>query len=164
MLVIRKVKDCDLEDLCRIRFADRPEVHLKRIRQSLAGEIDYLVAEVDGHLAGYALLLLKAPSDWLDETSRFPRLIDLYVDKALRNQGTGRAIVKEAEEITLQHGFNELNLSVAPLTNPRAHQLYQKLGYVPVQNQTYIKKQTTQSDGQTDAVEVTLIDLVKVLA
>lgn len=164
MIKIRSAGLNDLEDLCKVRYADRPAVHLDRIEKAARFSfIRYIAAEVDDCVSGYVLLLLQAPDDWLNPSSPFPRVIDLYVAESMRGQGIGQTLLGEAERQALKGGYPTLYLSVDTISNPRAHQLYLRLGYLPMQENPVRKDQVIDADGTVRSVDQWLIDMRKPL-
>ena len=75
-----------------------------------------LVAELDGDIAGFAVLL--------DEESR-AELDGLFVDPARWRRGIGQALVSEAVHIARQRGFS----LVTVVAEPAARQFYEKCGF-----------------------------------
>jgi GNAT superfamily N-acetyltransferase len=86
----------------------------------------------------------------------YPDLSDLYVHPHWRNRGTGTQIVGACEQLVLTAGFTMLGLAVNPDLNPRAYQLYQRLGYSATSQDKYL-------DGVYNGVEDWVIDLEKEL-
>ena len=97
--------------------------------------------------------------DWLGKPTQpgFPDLSDLYVRETWRGRGVGTALLRFCEAEALRQGYACIGLSVNPTLNPRALQLYRRLGYVHDGGPTYV-------DGVYDGVEDRVIDLIKVLA
>lgn len=71
------------------------------LREALEGTDLFLVAEVDGELAG--LLMTVVPS-WTDSAE----ITDLAVDIAFRRLGAGRALIDAAVEWTRERGNRSL--------------------------------------------------------
>lgn len=160
----RQACEGDLPELCSVRYADRPAVHLERIEKAAHFPfIRYIAAEEEGHVVGFVLLLLQPPDDWLNPTSPFPRMIDLFVAESMRGQGIGTTLLHEAECQAKQAGYCALHLSVDVVSNPRAHQLYSRLGYQPVQDCPIHKTEITDSDGTVHNVDLWLMELKKQL-
>jgi GNAT superfamily N-acetyltransferase len=85
--------------------------------------INGLVAEVDGHVVGFAHYIFR-PSTW--DKNDFCYLEDLFVDPAIRGKGVGRALIKELENIALAKGSKRLYWTTAP-DNETARRLYDKV-------------------------------------
>lgn len=81
----------------------------------------FVVAERDGALLGYALVLLR-------RGTRLARLYSLAVSPAGRGQGIGRALLVAAEDASSRSGRLYMRLEVAE-HNDSAIRLYQQLGY-----------------------------------
>ncbi len=84
----------------------------------------------------------------------YPDLFDLYVHPDWRGQGIGTRIIGECEQIVRDAGYRKLGLAVNPDLNPRACQLYHRLGYVTVRQDRYL-------DGVYEGVEDWVLDLAK---
>ena len=76
-----------------------------------------LVAEIDGELCGFALILTDPP-----------RLVATFVASSARRQGVARALVKDAEAIATSWGGAELTV-IAAAGNRAEKSLYEALGY-----------------------------------
>ncbi len=62
-------------------------------------------------------------------------------------------------------GYRHLYLAVAPVDNPRAFALYQRLGYQPLQLEPYhMAWEFTDSAGLTHSGEEWVVDMVKPLS
>jgi len=85
--------------------------------------INGLVAEVDGHVVGFAHYIFR-PSTW--DKNDFCYLEDLFVDPAIRGKGVGRALIKELENIALAKGSKRLYWTTAP-DNETARKLYDQV-------------------------------------
>ncbi len=102
----------------------------KRIENTLK-KYPYLVAEVDGKIAGYAYASIfkeRAAYDWAVETS-------IYIDKKLKRMGIGRKLYSVLEEILKKQNILNLNACVAFadieddfLKNDSVH-FHEKCGY-----------------------------------
>jgi GNAT superfamily N-acetyltransferase len=85
--------------------------------------INGLVAEVDGHVGGFAHYIFR-PSTW--DKNDFCYLEDLFVDPTIRGKGLGRALIKELESVALARGSKRLYWTTAP-DNETARRLYDKV-------------------------------------
>lgn len=81
-----------------------------------------LVAERDGGLLGYALLLLRRGSE-------IARLYSLAISRQARGQGLGAALLERCEEQAWARGCRRLRLEVRT-DNASAIGLYERSGYV----------------------------------
>jgi GNAT superfamily N-acetyltransferase len=124
-----------------------------------------LVAELDEHLVGFAVLLVESPPDWSDPLNTFPIVVDLFVTEAYRNCGVGQALIQQIEAIATAHGKPAVYLSVEPLANPRALAFYTRLGFVQLQDHPYHNTwHFRDSDGQLHTGEEWVIDMRKSLS
>jgi GNAT superfamily N-acetyltransferase len=165
MIHIRHAHIDDLPDLTAVRYHDRPAIHRDRIRAFDPHRLHYFVAEFNQQIVGFGLLLLEQPPDWTDPLNTFPILIDLFVADPYRSRGIGRALIQYMEAVALQHGKSAIYLSVEPSTNPRALQLYLRLGYTSLQERPYHNSWSfTDSDGVLHEGEEWVIDMRKQLA
>lgn len=80
-----------------------------------------LVAEVDGTLAGYVMILFRAGTGMV-------RLYSLAVAPGHSGKGFGRDLLDAAETAVMEHGRIALRLEVRE-DNPGAIALYRKSGY-----------------------------------
>ena len=88
-------------------------IHLPAIQIAL-GEV--LVAEVDGEIGGFAVLVDKGNSGELD---------GLFVEPARWRQGIGTALVNEAVHVARNRGLSLITL----VAEPGARQFYEKCGF-----------------------------------
>ncbi|WP_207951738.1 GNAT family N-acetyltransferase/peptidase C39 family protein [Pseudomaricurvus alcaniphilus] len=82
---------------------------------------NFLVAERDGQLLGYGLVLLQ-------QGTRLARLYSLAVDPAARGLGLGERMLLQLEELAVESKRLFMRLEVEE-GNRRAIDLYEKLGY-----------------------------------
>ena len=83
-----------------------------------------LVAEEQGNVIGYLLYHFGYDSD---RAARNMQVVDLYVDRAARNQGGGKALMSRAASIARETGAEEMIWSVYQ-SNTIAARFYEKLG------------------------------------
>src|SRR5262249_52167408 len=83
------------------------------------------VLERDGALAGYYVVTWGYDLEW---NGRDAFLTELYIERALRRQGHGRALLQRAEERARANQARALHLMVR-LDNGRARALYERAGY-----------------------------------
>lgn len=107
-------------------------------------EIDVLVAEIDGAMAGYAMVhggetpacvTLDAPM----ELWRF------YVDRAWHGRGVAQALMEAVDEAARERGADALWLSVWE-HNPRAQAFYSKCGFFQAGTKPFVVGTDVQTD------------------
>jgi ribosomal protein S18 acetylase RimI-like enzyme len=86
---------------------------------------DTLVAEVEGRIAGYALIGTPTP---LPASARVQMIRGLAVDPAYQGKGIGRALVESAIAEATARGAVKLSLRVLS-TNDGARRLYASAGF-----------------------------------
>jgi diamine N-acetyltransferase len=94
-----------------------------------AAQCQAFVAEAEGELLGYALVLLIPFTYDLRPTAR---LKELYVRPARRSSGLGRQLLVELAHWAIEQGAGRLHWDVLA-GNSRAESFYQRLGGRPVQ-------------------------------
>jgi GNAT superfamily N-acetyltransferase len=164
MIQIRHAHIGDLPSLAAVRYHDKPAIHRDRIQQSSSQTMHYYIAAYDRRNVGFGVLLLEEPAGWTNSLNRFPILADLFVAEAYRGRGVGRALILHMEAAARQHGASAIYLGVEPIANPRAHQLYLRLGYTPLQEQPYHNTwRFVDSAGVLHEGEESVIDMRKEL-
>ena len=86
----------------------------------------FLAAIAGGDRVGRATLDFSVPRERGRTLFR-----NAWVDPAWRSRGIGSALVRRAEEVAAARGYDALDLLVR-LDNPRALDLYRRLGYAVV--------------------------------
>jgi GNAT superfamily N-acetyltransferase len=164
LLTIRQACVEDLPALTALRYYEHPAIHRDRIHAFDPHRLHYVIAAYDQQIVGFGVLLLEQPPDWSEPVHAFPLLIDLFVGEPYRSRGIGQALIQHMEGLAQQYGKSAISLSVEPHANPRAHQLYARLGYIPLQEQPYHNRwRFTDSDGRLHEGEEWLIDMQKKL-
>jgi len=92
------------------------EAYAKRISQDCA-----LLANIDRHLVGALVFTNASPGEWEVE--------NIVVDRAVRRQGIGAALIRELAVRAKEKGALRFHLEVRASNTP-AIALYQKLGFV----------------------------------
>jgi ribosomal-protein-alanine acetyltransferase len=92
------------------------EAYGKRISQDCA-----LLANIDRHLVGALVFTNASPGEWEVE--------NIVVDRAVRRQGIGAALIRELAVRAKEKGALRFHLEVRA-SNAPAIALYQKLGFV----------------------------------
>lgn len=129
MYDIRVLTDDDLSRLLRVR--DDAGVHEERLSAQSEGRARYLGASADGRVVGFVLVIFGNKADVMAYTGNQPcmDMVDLYVDEFIRGMGVGSALIAAAEGICADKGVPFIGLDVNPKDNPRALELYKRLGY-----------------------------------
>src|SRR5262245_56214742 len=134
---IRQANAADLPALTELKtpFA----LHQDRLLEADEDRLLYLVVEQAGTIIGFGLLVFERPPAWSDASDRshLPSMVDLFVRADCRSQGAGSRLIAEMEKTVHSRGGTRLYVGVDPVDNPRAYQLYLRLGYTPLQTQPY---------------------------
>jgi ribosomal protein S18 acetylase RimI-like enzyme len=123
---IRQARQSDIERLVAIehRQFETDRISRRSFRQLIDSDTaDTLVAEIDGEVRGYCMVLYRAGSG----VARLYSIAALPAE-AGREAGVGRALLAAAEEATYDNDRMLLRLEVRE-DNPRAIALYEKNGY-----------------------------------
>lgn len=157
-----KIRIATSEDISHLTHLKKPqkEYHvkifhdnqIKRLKDMENEEAIYLVAEEDNKIIAHLLLKMNGTS----YEPAYPNMNDLYVAEEMRNMGIGSKLIQEAEKITKQKGYRKISLAVNPTLNPKAKELYERLGYQQTDTKPYL-------DGVYDGDEDWVIDMVKKL-
>lgn len=99
----------------------------RRLQLAKSGEETFLVADVDGHAVG--MLSVRCAGGCDDDR---PWLYGGEVLPQWRNQGIGTLLWNEAERIARRRGAAQVSLDVER-ANTEARRLYERLGYVIIQ-------------------------------
>ncbi|GAA4004492.1 GNAT family N-acetyltransferase [Deinococcus rubellus] len=108
-------------------LTDQLELTAERLHPQLFGDrpiVEAVVAEVAGHVVGYALFFTNF-STFLGKPGLY--LEDLYVQPAHRSRGLGRALLQHLAELALTRGYGRFEWSVLDW-NAGAIGFYEKLG------------------------------------
>ena len=90
-----------------------------------------LVAECDGRVAGFIVVLTRVAFEALDDPPGHYALVsDLVVRDGVRRRGIGRALLQEAERCARAAGATELRIGVLS-ANRAARRLYRRAGFAP---------------------------------
>lgn len=166
-LIVREAKLTDIEELNQVNYDKTPAVHHDRIRDADEHQMRYLVVEKNGLIAGFAVLVFQRPPSWPDADSQknLPQIVDLYVRPEQRGKGVGSFFIRHMEQIVSNGGGDRLFVAVDPLDNPRAHALYLRLGYVPIEREPYqVHWHFADSDGNRHEGDSWNINLMRQLA
>jgi len=103
------------EETCLIALLDSRPVGCLHLRWWGDHDIERIVAEK------------PAASKYLT----VPAIYNFWVKLSYRSKGVGQRLIAEAESLALRRNYNQLGVLV-DLVNPRAHKLYDRLGYLDV--------------------------------
>ena len=163
---IRDALETDLPVLVSIKGPGSEAIHQDRLRDAQIGSFRYLVLTDDEKVIGFACLVYRRPSYWSDakDETCLPQIVDLLIEEAHRGHGYGSELIRQLEKIAKDAGSKRLYIAVDPVSNPRAHALYVRLGYQPIQSVAYQKCwQFKDSRGNLHSGKDWIIDLVKEL-
>ena len=121
---IRPARKSDIDTLVSIENSvfDSDRISRSAFRRHIGSRTgSLLVAERNGAIAGYALLLYR-------RGSRPARLYSIAVANGHGSSGIGRALLTAAEEAAVGRGYSALRLEVRE-ENARAVDLYQRAGF-----------------------------------
>jgi ribosomal protein S18 acetylase RimI-like enzyme len=121
---IREIVDGDLAGFHDWYGADRDDSFRRSLQRHKSGEVVYLVAVIRGRPVGHLGVDLVRVRD-------AAHLWQFGVLPPLQSHGIGSAMVAEAEEAAAARGFRVTEIG-AEVDNPRARTLYERLGYVLV--------------------------------
>ncbi|PQV64548.1 Ribosomal protein S18 acetylase RimI [Abditibacterium utsteinense] len=121
---VRVARAADLPHLEWHGGADLRSFYEATWQSHQSGESTLLVADLGGFPIGQIVVL------WRGKPSHphFPDLQSLRVHPAFRGLGVGSRLIEAAEKLCAERDYSKVGLSVG-LDNPRARQLYEKLGY-----------------------------------
>jgi GNAT superfamily N-acetyltransferase len=159
---VREATEADLSALVDIK----PPValHRDRLRDADGRRLLYMVVENLRTIIGFGLLVFERPPTWPDaaDSSRLPEMVDLLVTPNERGRGAGSFLIGRMEDTVRARGAARLHMGVDPVENPRAHQLYLRLGYTPMQTEPYRSHwKFTDSDGSVHEGDEWNVDMVK---
>ena len=137
----------------------REEILASYFWEQASGDIEILVAEIDGAVAGYVTILPLAKHGPFAEV--YPELSDFNVFESFRNQGIGNQLLEEAEKrvkfvsskVTLGVG---LNLGYGP-----AQRLYIRRGYIPDGTGVWYRNQPLEMNATSQNNDDLVLYLVK---
>ena len=137
----------------------REEILASYFWEQASGDIEVLVAEIDGAVAGYVTILPSAKHGPFAEV--YPELSDFNVFEPFRNQGIGNQLLEEAEKrvkfvsskVTLGVG---LHLGYGP-----AQRLYIRRGYIPDGTGVWYRNQPLEMNATSQNNDDLVLYLVK---
>ena len=145
MVEIRKANKSDRNEYMRMRKLLWPKCSDERHRLEtdivLSSSGAVIVAAVsESKLIGFAEISIR--SDHVEGTKKspVPYLEGWYVDSEYRGQGIGKALIKYAEEFSLQLGYREL-ASDAELTDQDSIAIHKSIGFKEVGRTVHFVKE-----------------------
>jgi len=104
---------------------------LRALRDARGSGGEFLVAELDGRVIGYATVLVgQSSQELLDEVLyTYAYVGDLVVAKSARRRGVGVALLEECERIARRAGEKWLRIG-AIAANSDAARIYERYGFV----------------------------------
>lgn len=127
MIEVRPAEEHDVDDLIAAETHGPARIHLRtRWQQQADGTAVFLLAHLDGAIAGHALLLRESKYAEMRTTYGVPEVNALHA--YVEGKGVGTALIAAAEAIASQWGYGGIGLAVEP-NNARARRLYGRLGY-----------------------------------
>ena len=91
-------------------------------------DVQVLVAEIDGEIAGSGYARIKKNPDAHYDFEKYAYLGFMYVLPAYRGMGVNQAIIEELKKWTVEHGLTEIRLEVYN-DNIGAIKAYEKAGF-----------------------------------
>jgi len=163
-IFVRTIREDEIPALCAAEGDETPEniaYYQQYLNWQKEGECAFLIALLDGEIAGYVFLLYKDRWGSMAEL-RQPGLADLNVFSWNRRRGVGNALLETAENLAAQHG-DTLHLDVhLTAISGQAHRLYFRRGYMPDGKGVYHKyKQYDAALGEVDPEDLTLLLIKK---
>lgn len=165
-LRVRDAIETDISSLVAIKGTGTEVIHQDRLRDAQDASFQYLVLLAEERVVGFACLVYRRPAYWSDATDEdhLPQIVDLQIEESQRGRGYGSAFIRLLEKLAAEAGSTHLYVGVDPVDNPRAHALYLRLGYQPLQLRPYRRVwQFTDSQGKLHRGQDWIIDLVKEL-
>lgn len=133
-LIVRAAQRHDLPQLCQVR--NTPPLYLRYFNECDGQAAHFLVAELDGHIAGFGVVYLAATKIG-KKKSHMPKLSDLYVERAQRRRGVATALIQARERLAKQAEYSEIFVSIDPVESAEMIALAKKLAYQPMQDKPY---------------------------
>ncbi|MDQ6818329.1 MAG: GNAT family N-acetyltransferase [Actinomycetota bacterium] len=93
--------------------------------------------DADGRLAGYVVVRFEAePDDTFESVQGIPEVVTLVIAEAQRSAGLGRALLRAAEQVARDRGFDAMKIAVMA-GNSRACAFYEDAGYQVAEHVLY---------------------------
>jgi ribosomal protein S18 acetylase RimI-like enzyme len=118
--------------------------HDIQLRELSDPSLTYLIAEIDGTAAGFAMIGEPTSESCMEHEAPI-ELYRFYVDKEWHGKGIAQPMMRACEDEALARGGKTICLSVW-LDNPRAIRFYEKTGFRKAGTQPYILGDDLQTD------------------
>ncbi len=131
-VIIQAVDKSDIVLLERIFSEGGPAKHAERLARQQQGQITYLIAWYKNQPVGHGMIKWHRSHDdfvapHLQEEC--PDIEDLFVLEERRSQGIGTWILRYAEDLARQRGYQQIGLSAGAEADDPARRLYERLGF-----------------------------------
>ena len=137
----------------------REEILASYFWEQASGDIEILVAEIDGAVAGYVTILPSAKHGPFAEI--YPELSDFNVFETFQNQGIGNLLMEEAEKrVKLVSDKVTLGVGLHSGYGP-AQRLYIKRGYIPDGTGVWYRNQPLEMNATSQNNDDLVLYLVK---
>jgi GNAT superfamily N-acetyltransferase len=154
-IVIRPARPADLNALTELR--PPRGLHEDRFDR----DKQYVVAEVNGKPAGFGVIHFRGDPMW-ERPEQVPLVMDVWVAPHLRRRGIGSRVLGALEQSARDRGFSRVYIQVQADKNPRAVELYKRLGYQQLQSKPYPDLfHEVDQDGNVRAGTELIVDMQK---
>lgn len=127
-----KVRKLEQDDLAKLewfgQFIHYRRLFLRSYRGQLDGSRLMLVADINGFPIGRLFIQFRSKKASISDGRKRAYLYSFYVMELFQGQGIGTHLIKTAESILLERGFEVATIAVAKV-NEGALRLYQRQGY-----------------------------------
>ena len=150
---IRQIDEADLDEIKSLIRPSFGRSHAVELQDQDRELISILVAWVDGVPSGYSFVSWTGARD-AQVRALLPGVPEFYrltVLESVQSKGIGTALIRYIEQMAVDRGLSTMGLGVA-YENPRAHALYQRLGYVEAVAEYYDRYRYRAGDGQVHEV------------
>jgi ribosomal protein S18 acetylase RimI-like enzyme len=128
-LVIRSASPADLPAMeWGGEYRRYRRVYQQALEDARQGRRLILLAEVEGQVVGQIIVQLGTGHPAVDDGAKTGYLHAFRVRPEHRGAGVGSSLMQEAEDQLRQRGFSQVAIAAAK-DNPRARQLYERLGF-----------------------------------
>lgn len=136
---IRSAEFKDIESLITVSNRDRI-LYEDRIKEVLEDNfLEFLVVEVAGQVVGFSCLVFKQPPKWSPRYP-LPQIIDLNILEQRRGQGIGSKFINYMINLAKEKGHSSLYIGADMEINPRALDLYKRLGFIQLHDQPKVEQ------------------------